>query len=195
MFSSSDILRFKNNLEGGPFLIYGAAYSGKSQWIHETLPEDKNISVLGTADPMEPAFAFRLKSLKEKRPNNWKTIDTIEKLTSDILAESQTANAVVVDSMNQWLAAEMRRMAPGLTVEQLYHRVREHYRSFISEVLGSPVARQKLVLITSEVSAGIAPQEATARIFRQSVAEMNLALSQKCLKIIQIELGVPRLIK
>jgi adenosyl cobinamide kinase/adenosyl cobinamide phosphate guanylyltransferase len=86
-------------------------------------------------------------------------------------------------------------MAPGLTVEELYHRVREHYRSFITEALGSPEVRRKVVMITSDVASGIAPQEPTARIFRQSVAEMNLALAAQSSKIIQIELGIPRVLK
>ena len=173
----------------------GTAYSGKSNWIHKALPPESNILYLGTADPMEPAFAFRLKALKAERPPGWTTIDSMESLTSYILNNYKNYDAVVVDSMSQWLAAEMIRLAPGLTVEELYFRVHDLYLKFIREVLGSPMARKKLVLVTSDVSGGIAPQEATARIFRQSVAEMNLSLANECEKVLKIELGIARTLK
>lgn len=181
-----------------PLLVIGAAHSGKSQFALNLLDESKETTVIGTADPGEPAFALRLKELQSQRPPHWTLIEVapadsheLPRSLGKILAGGATQ--VMLDSINQWIAAMLVTDLGKYSMHQIEQRLETEFYT-LRETVARP-KKNRLVMVTSETGAGTVPPAAVERLFRQSTGRLNCMLAEACATVIFMSAGIPLIMK
>ena len=180
-----------------PILVIGAAHAGKSKFAQGLLLEDKEATVVGTADSSEPAFHQRLTELRSGRPKHWTHYEVSPADSHDlprnlgkILA---TSSQVLVDSVNQWVAAMLVTDIGRYDMAQMETRLDTEFYTFL-ETIARP-RPNRLVLVTSETGAGTVPPAAVERLFRQSTGRINCQLAEACATVIFMSAGIPLIMK
>jgi len=180
-----------------PIFVIGAAHAGKSRFAHGLLCEDQETTVIGTADPGEPAFAPRLNELKSMRPGHWAHYEVapseahhLPRNLGKILA---TTPQVLVDSVSQWVAAMLVTDVGKYDITQMQQRLDTEFYTLLETVARPRPGR--LVLVSSETGAGTVPPAAVERLFRQSTGRINCQLAEACASVVFMSAGIPLLMK
>ncbi len=176
-----------------PLLVIGAAFSGKSDFAIEALNQKSPAAFVGTADTSEPELAALVAKHQRYRPELWRTYEDIADLPK-LLAELAKAHPqVLLDSVNQWLARLFVNAGAKHGIDEV-EKIAEAEAEQICAILRSaPTSR--IVLVTSEVAAGLSPPSPTARSFRQVTGRINCRLAAACRSVVLITAGIPMIIK
>ena len=185
-----------DNLVGmaSPLLVIGAAYTGKSEMAHAACQAAARTAVIGTADLSEGLLRARVDELKRLRPSHWEHIEGQEDLGAQVrsLSVSGCFDQILLDSVNQWVAQHMLLNLQKYSLEQL-----SLHLEYLTKDLVSAIAEAscRIVLVSSEVGAGISPPRPIARTFRQLVGRINCRLAAACPSVIQVTAGIPLTLK
>lgn len=183
-----------------PLLVIGPAHSGKSQFALGMLDAAPDTTVIGTADPDEPAFRNRLDHLRSLRPRHWSHIDVVpaeayglpESLGKALGASGQ----ILVDSVNQWVASMLVTDMGRYNIPQMDQRLDAIFYTLIETLMrpraGDP---RRIVFVASETGAGTVPPGAVERLFRQSNGRINCQLAEVCASVVSMTAGIPVVIK
>ena len=177
----------------GIVLIVGGAYSGKSAFVHRLLSDQSTAAVVGTGEPEDEVAKRRITQLQSERPTRWKTFDRsvglVEFLTEAIPGYQQVA----VDSINQWIAAEMVHGQAKYSEEHLEAHI-EHCIGGLCRWLASRPA-ECVALVSAEVGCSPAPARPLERSFRRLLGGANCRLAQIADTVITMNCGIPLVIK
>jgi|GEM_PF-1060204 len=177
-----------------PLLIIGAAYTGKSQLAHRCLSPSRPTAVIGTADLGEGLLHARVEELRQDRPNHWVHVDGHRELGRQLRDLSIGYEQILLDSINQWVANLMLQNLQKYSLEQLIQLIEHEARDLVA-ALQSGQERSRIILVSSEVGAGITPPKPIARAFRQLVSRINCRIAEVCPTVLQVSVGIPLLIK
>ncbi|HYX32158.1 MAG TPA: bifunctional adenosylcobinamide kinase/adenosylcobinamide-phosphate guanylyltransferase [Oligoflexus sp.] len=177
-----------------PVLVIGAAYTGKSELAHRTLDPHRKTLVIGTADMSEGLIAARVQELKRQRPDHWVHHDGKLDLASQLRTLAPDYEQVLVDSINQWVANLVLTHAQKYSLEQLAPLCEREVFDLCAAVEETK-HRTRIVLVSSEVGAGITPPKPVARLFRQLVSRINCRLAEHAAAVLLVSAGIPLLIK
>lgn len=184
------------NLRGlaSPLLIIGSAHTGKSELAIQALSPTMQAAVIGTAAPHEPAFQTRISELKGLRPRQWvhmEGFDDLNHLLVDLV--TQHTPQILVDSINQWLAGVILEGSSHYSLDQLELIANREGETLCQFISGKPDTR--IVLVTSEVGAGITPPQPLPRLFRQATSRLNRRLAEACASVVLVTAGIPLVLK
>src|SRR5699024_6611350 len=86
----------------GTVLVTGGARSGKSRWAEDRLGSRGPVDYVATsrADVDDPEWRRRLELHRQRRPEDWRTVETTD--VADVLRSRETA-PVLVDCVSVWL--------------------------------------------------------------------------------------------
>lgn len=187
---------FEHNLAElpGPVLVLGAAYSGKSELAQRVCRAEGKTAVIGTADLEEAFLEARVKELRRLRPQHWEHFDGRETLGQQVLELAATHEQILLDSINQWIANLLLRSMQKYSVEQLGPHLDSLINPFVDSLAEIPPSC-RLVLVSSEVGAGISPPRPVARLFRQLVGRCNMRIAALCPSVLLVSAGLPLLIQ
>lgn len=175
-----------------PILIIGAAYSGKSELAHLACrPQSKTI-VMGTADLSEGLLQARVDELRRQRPSHWEHVIGLEDLGAQMRELGANYEQILLDSINQWVAQHVLGNLQKYSLDQLSQHLEFLSKDLVAAILES---RCRLVIVSSEVGAGIAPPRPIARAYRQLVGRINCRLAEACPSVIQLTAGIPMKLK
>lgn len=177
-----------------PLLIIGSAYTGKSALAIKALSQDIAAAVVGTADVKEPSFHDRIATLKGLRPSSWIHIDCpddLNHLLRDL--QSQKVPQLLVDSINQWVAGIVLEGSSHHSLDQLEQIIEREGEALCQYLRNRPTCR--VVLVSSEVGAGVTPPQPLPRLFRQATSRLNCQLAEACASVVMVSAGIPILIK
>lgn len=177
-----------------PILVLGAAYTGKSELAHHTLVKDLKTLVLGTADLSEGLIAARVEELKRKRPEHWEHQEGTLELGTQLREYAPRYDQILIDSINQWIANLVLTHAQKYSLEQLAPLCERAAQEFCSAVEDVKTTT-RIILVSSEVGAGITPPKPVARLFRQLVSRINCRLAEHSAAVLLVSAGIPLLIK
>ncbi len=177
-----------------PMLIIGAAYSGKSELAHEACLPDISTVVIGTADLSEAFLEARVRELRRQRPDHWVHVEGRNDLGVQIRELSHQYEQILLDSINQWIANLVLRQLQKYSPEQLGPYVESLIDELLREIEALP-ANCRLILVSSEVGAGISPPRPVARLFRQLVGRCNTRIAASCPTVLSLTAGIPQLVK
>ncbi len=180
------------NLEG-PVLLIGAAYSGKSAIAQSALRPDLKTVVFGTADPKENGFAQRIAELKAERPRLWTTIEDNANIKEHIEKIDDSCRQILLDSLNQWVASRVLDGSFKYSLEQLKDHIENEFRGMIKAL--EEKSDRRIVLVSSEISAGIAPPHAVPRLYRELASKLNCRVAQFAKSVVLITAGLPLMLK
>jgi adenosylcobinamide kinase/adenosylcobinamide-phosphate guanylyltransferase len=177
-----------------PVLVLGAAYTGKSELAHKTLDPSRKTLVIGTADISEGLIALRVEELRRQRPEHWVHHDGPLDLAAHLRLHAHEYEQVLVDSINQWVANLVLTHAQKYSLEQLQPLCEREVFNFCAAVEETKHLT-RIVLVSSEVGAGITPPKPVARLFRQLVSRINCRLAEHASAVLLVSAGIPMLIK
>jgi adenosylcobinamide kinase / adenosylcobinamide-phosphate guanylyltransferase len=166
-------------------LITGGARSGKSQYAERRAVEMGGRRLyLATAEAKDEEMAQRIAEHRQRRGNQWRTIEEPLELTQALLAEHGKTDCALVDCLTLWIS------------NLLIRRDEEHTAKKVQELIEKlPKLDFHLVFVTNEVGWGIVPDNPLARKFRDLAGWTNQRVAQAANEVILMVSGMPMIAK
>ena len=177
-----------------PILIIGAAYTGKSRLAHQILDPQLAAAVIGTGNTEDSDFNLRIQELKKERPLLWENLEPKNNILDCFSTATSKYKQVIFDSINQWIAQLTLDRSRSYSDEQLEASLLHEGRQ-LCELLNTQSQHSKIVLVTSEVGAGLSPPTALPRIYRQATSRVNCYLAEACATVVLVSAGIPLILK
>lgn len=160
-------------------LILGGARSGKSTLAEKRAGESGlEVVYVATARAYDREMTDRIRRHRERRPDDWRTIDAPLELAATLEGEARPGRLLLVDCLTLWLAN---------LIEDDHALVRE--RGNLIECL--PRLPGEVVLVSNEVGLGIVPENPLARRFRDEAGWLNQAVAGICERVTFVAAGLP----
>jgi adenosylcobinamide kinase/adenosylcobinamide-phosphate guanylyltransferase len=164
-------------------LVLGGARSGKSRYAEGLLDRHPGRRVyLATAEVLDDEMAARVKAHRDRRDEDWKTVEEPLALAATLKAETEQGAAVLVDCLTLWLGNLLGKARP----------VEDEIDGLIASIgqFGGPV-----VFVSNEVGQGIVPDNALARQFRDHAGILHQRLAEKADRVVFVTAGLPQVLK
>ncbi len=165
-------------------LVLGGARSGKSGYAQRQAEASGRVPVFcATArDWGDAEMAARVARHRADRDARWRTVEAPLDLCGALRAEAGPGRIVLVDCLTLWLT---NVMLDGLDVEA-------GSKALAAEVAALP---GPAVFVSNEVGAGIVPDNALARGFRDAQGRLNARMAEACDAVVLVAAGQPVLLK
>ncbi|MEU8773394.1 bifunctional adenosylcobinamide kinase/adenosylcobinamide-phosphate guanylyltransferase [Streptomyces sp. NPDC048606] len=168
-------------------LVLGGTRSGKSHQAElrlETYP-DVVYAATGGGRAGDPDWPHRVHLHRERRPAHWHTVETRELLP--LLAED--GPPLLIDCLASWLSDAMERVDAGDDTAWTAGG-RQRLRARADELVAAVRAtRRRVVLVSSEVGAGVEPATARQRRYRDELGRLNAAVAAACEEVLLVVAG------
>ncbi|WP_028456120.1 bifunctional adenosylcobinamide kinase/adenosylcobinamide-phosphate guanylyltransferase [Chitinilyticum litopenaei] len=173
----------------GAELILGGARSGKSSHALRIARESgKSVCWIATAQAFDDEMQERIIRHRQERPPHWQTLEAPLQLAAAI-ADTR-ASCVVVDCLTLWTSNWLLSGDDAGWQVELAALQQEVAR--IAQGAALPDGEQRrLLLVSNEVGAGIVPDNALARAFRDRAGHVHQALARACPDVTLIQAGLP----
>lgn len=175
-------------------LILGGARSGKSRLaqrlITTNVSDDARVTYVATYHAgNDPEMAERIALQRTGRPESWKTIEEPVDLASAVENAAQSSDAILVDCLTIWLS-------------NLFWKYRDLPARHIEDAAHTDLARiavlaqqRRVILVSNEVGAGVVPEHAVARSFRDTHGLLNQWTAEAADEVILTVAGLPLYLK
>ena len=167
--------------------ITGGCRSGKSSQalaLSQRVGGQRNC-YLATCVPQDEEMQVRVRRHQQERGVDWRTIEEPVALQDAIYDHGVDADVILVDCLTLWLS---NLIAAGLDDPAILNRVNS-----LCDLLAAPPC--PLVLVSNEVGAGIVPENALARRFRDLAGWTNQRVAAASRQVIWMVAGIPVTIK
>ena len=156
----------------------------KQAFINDT---KKNTKSKNTHDSMEHMeLDNRISKHQAQRDKSWITIDEpTDSISAMHKAKEEKCSVAIIDCLTLWLT---NLMLQEKTDKQILNKVDE-----LANLLKKPPI--PLVIVTNEVGAGIVPDNALARRFRDLQGKANQILAKNSTTVVMSFCGLPLLLK
>ena len=164
-------------------LITGGARSGKSRYAEERARQaGARLLYVATAEAGDDEMARRIDEHRKRRGNDWITVEEPVEIGRRLLEQRGKIDAAVVDCVTLWISnLHLRNGDAEKEIEALVDTLtRLDYDTFF---------------VTNEVGAGIVPDNALARRFRDLVGRANQRLAQVADEVVLMVAGLPMNVK
>lgn len=173
---------------GAVTLITGGARSGKSAYalaLAESRPAATRRFFVATAQALDDEMRARIAHHRAQRSAGFTTVEEPIALDRALPALEGRADFVLIDCLTLWIS---NLMLEGRGDEAIIGQARA-----LAEVLIG--AAFESVVVTGEVGAGIVPENAAARRFRDLLGWTNQAVAQVAERVVLMVAGCPLRIK
>jgi adenosylcobinamide kinase / adenosylcobinamide-phosphate guanylyltransferase len=162
-------------------LVLGGARSGKSRHAESLIAAlPPPWTYVATAEAGDEEMAARIKSHRERRGAQWRTIEAPRDLAKALSACGDAP--VLVDCLTLWLSNLMLAEAD---IEEETARLE---KTLVA-------ANGPLVLVANEVGSGIVPSYPLGRRFRDAQGVLNQRIAARAERVILMVAGLPLLLK
>ena len=164
-------------------LVIGGARSGKSRYA-QRLVEGSGLApvFIATAEAWDDEMAKRIKLHVEMRDSRWHTVEAPYDLAAALAEAAAPGCAVLVDCLTLWLSNLILR---GDDIG----RAGRQLADVVADLAGPAV------FVTNEVGAGIVPDNALSRSFRDAQGRLNQEMAAACQAVVQVTAGLPLQLK
>jgi adenosylcobinamide kinase/adenosylcobinamide-phosphate guanylyltransferase len=167
---------------GKSILVTGGARSGKSALAEELVADLGPRAVyIATANAGDPEMAARIAAHRDRRGAGWTTLEAPHDLAG-ALAATDDGRPRLVDCLTLWLSNLM-----------LDGRDWSGAGGALVAALGAQAS--PVVLVTNEVGAGIVPENALARAFRDAAGQLNQRVAAAADEVFLVVAGLPLRLK
>jgi adenosylcobinamide kinase / adenosylcobinamide-phosphate guanylyltransferase len=163
-------------------LVLGGAASGKTAWAERLVLGSGRAPVyLATAQAWDDEMRAKIDRHRGLRGDSWQTIEAPLDLAPALRA-ARADQAVLVDCATLWLSN---------------HLLSGHDLGTMSDTLMAAICdcAAPVVVVSNEVGAGIVPDNALARQFRQAQGELNQRLAARASLVVAVMAGLPLVLK
>jgi len=167
----------------GSLLVLGGARSGKSCYAQD-LAEASGLRplLIATAQAHDAEMGERIARHAASRDARWTVVEEPVALAVALCREARADCIVVVDCATLWLSNLL------LKNDNLAAATQDLAQSVAG--LAGPV-----IFVSNEVGAGIVPENALARAFRDAHGLLNQALAEACEAVVLINAGIALCLK
>jgi adenosylcobinamide kinase / adenosylcobinamide-phosphate guanylyltransferase len=168
-------------------LITGGARSGKSAHaltLAQQAPGGRRFFI-ATAEALDDEMRERIAHHRATRSGDFATIEEPTALAAALAQLAGRADIVVVDCLTLWVS---NLLMAGRDDEEILAAA----RGLAAAAAGTPFA---CIVVTDEVGAGIVPENAMARRFRDLLGWTNQALAQTAERVVLMVAGYPLRVK
>lgn len=151
-------------------LIVGPARSGKSRLAEQLAASyGARVVYIATLEPLDDEMRRRVSEHRAARPASWRTIEEPLRAVAR-LGELSDADACLLDCVTLWVSNLMLSCDGNADPAAVRGVVIGAVESLVARQRGSTVP---LVVVSNEVGAGIVPEYALGRLYRDLLGEAN----------------------
>ncbi|MEW5736711.1 MAG: bifunctional adenosylcobinamide kinase/adenosylcobinamide-phosphate guanylyltransferase [Thermodesulfobacteriota bacterium] len=168
-------------------LVTGGCRSGKTAralWLAESCGAQRKIYI-ATCVPRDPEMEERVSKHKAERGSGWVTLEEPLLLAEAVARESREGTVLLVDCLTLWLS--------NLLVEGREEDALPGLFSGLAHALGR--AAGPVICVSNEVGAGIVPENALARRFRDLSGLLNQRVACAADRVLWMVAGIPVQVK
>ena len=165
----------------------GGCRSGKSRHalkLAEDIPCRKKVFI-ATCLPLDEEMKKRIERHQRERERTWTTVEVPILLPEAIDENSQKSDLILVDCLTLWISNIL------LETNDM-DKTSKHIERLIESLAH---VKCPVVLVSNEVGAGIVPENALARRFRDVAGHVNQNVAAYSDKVIWMAAGIPVKIK
>jgi adenosylcobinamide kinase/adenosylcobinamide-phosphate guanylyltransferase len=143
-------------------LVTGPARSGKSEWAEAiALQSQASVVYVATAqtDPADLEWQARIDRHRQRRPDQWITLEVPLNLAKTIEQASQNT-CLLVDSLGTWLANHLQTELAD------WEQIRDQLLSSLAQCQG------QVILVAEETGWGLVPAYPLGRSFRDRLGDL-----------------------
>jgi adenosylcobinamide kinase/adenosylcobinamide-phosphate guanylyltransferase len=127
--------------------------------------------------------------LKAQRPQRWLVQENIDSLAEAVALAADRHPQVLVDSLSQWFGGMIAKGLNRYSLDQL-RNILDHEAAELCKVLqGAPKSR--IVILSSEVGAGVTPALKVPRLFREALGRANCRVAAASRSVVLMSCGLP----
>lgn len=172
-------------------LVTGATRSGKSSFAEQYAARyGGKIAYIATAQVYDKEMACRVALHKQRRPNCWQTYEAPYKAEQAIAeAVASGHDMILFDCLTLYLSNLLCQQNEATADFAGQH---DHILDRISALL-QPIKQSEatIVFVTNEVGAGIVPENALARAYRDLAGLTNQLVAQQAAEVYLVACGIP----
>lgn len=180
--------------------ITGGARSGKSRFAEKkALETGQNVIYIATAQALDEEMAHRIKIHKQRRPDNWTTVEeprylsrVLKKIKSDKRFDS--FNIVLIDCLallvSNWLPLE--KVLDTALWDVLRADLLDEIKAMILEMRQ---IQKDFIIVSNEVGLGLVPEYPLGRLYRDLLGEVNQIVAAAADEVIFMVSGLPMKLK
>ena len=167
-----------------PLLVLGGARSGKSSWAESVVGAFPTPYVyVATARALDEEMKLRIQTHRERRKDQWETIECPVELSSVLEELRGAGRPVLVDCITLWLSNML--CSRSSRIEEAVDRLCRTAAS----------VDYPLVIVSNETGGGIVPENPLARLFRDLSGFTNQKLAAVCASVYLVTAGLPLRLK
>jgi len=174
-------------------LVLGGARSGKSVTAERMLAARGQVEYVACgrpADDSDPSWAERVRLHRERRPEHWTTLETLD--LEGVLGGAgspRPRGGILVDCLSTWLAGVMDECG-------LWTGAAGADKELATRVDGLLDAwhatRRVVVAVSNEVGSGVVPATASGVRFRDELGRLNARVAADCEQVWLCTAGIAR---
>lgn len=172
-------------------LVIGGARSGKSTFAEQlAMAMGGEVTYVATAGIHDEEMSLRVRRHRERRPEDWKTIEETHHLTG-IMRSSPVGSLILVDCLTLWitnLLLDGTLPKPKATSEEKEKYILDELKDMLE------VARNKrhtVIMVGNEVGFGLVPDNQLGRLFRDITGKVNQYIAGVADKVFLLIAGIP----
>ncbi|MCG1012013.1 bifunctional adenosylcobinamide kinase/adenosylcobinamide-phosphate guanylyltransferase [Tepidanaerobacter sp. GT38] len=180
--------------------VTGGARSGKSRFAEKmALETGQNVIYIATAQALDEEMAHRIKIHRQRRPENWTTVEEPRYLSRALkeIEQEKKYNGfpiVLIDCLallvSNWLPLEK---ASDLS---LWDNLRVDLLTEIDAMISQMKRMEKdFIIVSNEVGLGLVPEYPLGRLYRDLLGEVNQKVAAFADEVIFMVSGLPMKLK
>ncbi len=168
-------------VSGNIILFLGGARSGKSALAEKIARNYRNVAYVATAKAIDDEMLERIKKHRRSRPDSWVTFEAGNRL-DEVLAEAfSQAEAVIVDCLTVYVAAQMDKTAND---DEIVDEIMDVIKS-------ARESGKTVIFVSNEVGMGIVPEYPVGRRYRDLLGIINQKVAEHADQVLLTIAGIP----
>lgn len=177
-------------------LVTGGARSGKSSFAENYVTiHGKDIAYIATSQIYDDEMAYRVKLHQQRRPSSWTTFESPFDAHLAINKALKTHDTILFDCLTLYLSNYIcSEQTTYYSMNELVNGAKTLMQKLINTI-NNNFNNKTCVFVTNEVGAGIVPENALARKYRDLAGLCNQEIAKNATDVYFVVSGIPMKIK
>jgi adenosylcobinamide kinase/adenosylcobinamide-phosphate guanylyltransferase len=174
-------------------LLTGGARSGKSQMAQELATKaGGQVLFVATAEAGDEEMRQRIEMHRKSRPKDWKTLETVIHIGSEITKNISGVKTVIIDCITLLISNILQQYDENTDAAVLEKAVIAEIDELLNCISRS---RADFIIVTNEVGMGIVPGDKVSRLYRDLLGKANQMLAQSVDEVYLMVAGIAMPVK